>query len=262
MQMQRTATVFYTAKRFFFGVLLPALLVVAHAHTAAAQGTKSAVSYSGVDYVKDSYYSYSGVILSLQQDLSRSGFMVQGYFGYGSYDYDNPSVAGGNVDGDLVQLSGLIGYMLVRSGGSASIYVGVDYQNHDLDPADPSNDVSGSEVGFKVAGDIRHITDQVYFTLEGTYSTAYNSYWSRLRGGLNRGRFAFGPEVLVIGNESFDAQRIGGFAVARTHLLPNLPIEMTFSGGYQFLDSSGSGGAGSSGGGEGGYAAVNFSFVY
>lgn len=165
----------HIARLLFAGLLLPALMLCAHVGAANAQQPKWAVSYSGIDVAKDAYYSYSGIVVSTKRDLSKSGIMLQGFMGYGGYDYDNPSVTGGNVDGDLLQFSGLVGYMFVRSTGSASVYVGVDYQDHDLDPADPSNEISGSEVGFKVTGDVRHVTDQHYLTLEGSYSTAFNA---------------------------------------------------------------------------------------
>ena len=178
-----------------------------------ARNATWAVSYSGTDFAKDSNYSYAGLLMSTKRDLSKSGIMLHGGVGYGSYDYANPSVVGGVVDGDVVQLFGMVGYMFVRDGGSLGVYVGADYQDHDLSPADPSNQISGGEFGFKVAGDVRHVSDRHYMTLEGTYSTAFDTYWSRARVGLTVNRVTFGPEGLALGNSSFDAQRVGGFGL-------------------------------------------------
>ena len=242
------------------GIALTSAPAVAGGFDFGARNASWAVSYSGIDFAQDSHYSYSGILISTQRDLSKSGIMLHGFVGYGAYDYSQPSLPGGKVDGDIVQLSGLIGYMFVRQGGSVGIYVGVDYQDHDLSPADPSNQISGDEVGFKVAGDIRHTTNRHYLTLEGSYSTAFDSYWSRARAGLTFDRITFGPEGLALGNASFDAQRIGGFLLVRHQLTPRLPVELTLSGGYQFLDDSV--GSSSFAGGEGAYGAVNFSIVY
>lgn len=244
------------------GVSLASTSSLADRFDFGARNAKWAVSYSGTDFAQDSHYSYSGIVVSTQRDLSKSGIMLQGFVGYGSYDYSQPSLPGGTVDGDIVQLSGLIGYMFVRQGGSASVYVGVDYQDHDLSPADPANKVSGDELGFKIAGDIRHASDRHYLTLEGTYSTAFDSYWTRARVGLTVDRFTFGPEGLALGNDGFDAQRLGGFMIVRHQLTPSLPVELTLSGGYQFLDDTSSSGGSSFAGGEGAYGAVNFSIVY
>src|SRR5690606_18650441 len=53
-------------------------------------------TYSGADFAKDSFYTYSGAVVSLQRDLSRSGFVFQGFAGYGSYEYGSSF---GTVDG-------------------------------------------------------------------------------------------------------------------------------------------------------------------
>src|SRR5680860_135079 len=96
------------------------------------------------------FYSYSGAVISLQRDLSRSGFVFQGFAGYGSYEYDSVGVPGGRVDGDVTQLAAMLGYLFVREGAAVGLYVGADYHNFDLTPNDPTSAVNGSEVGFRV----------------------------------------------------------------------------------------------------------------
>ncbi len=216
------------------------------------------VTYSGVDFARDSTYFYSGAIISLNRDLSRSGFVLAAYSGYAAYQYDNPAVAGGEVDGDGTQLSAMVGYLFIRQGGAIGLYAGLDYQKYDLTPNDPASNVSGNEAGFRVGGDIRLTGPQHYASIEGYYSTAFDSYWSRARFGGNLGHVVIGPEVLALGNAGFDAQRVGAFAMTRLHLNPKTPIELTVSGGYQFLGDQGSGTAG----GEGAYGALNVTFVY
>ena len=71
--------------------------------------------------------------------------------------------------------------------------------------------------------------------MAANYSTAFDSYWARGRVGLNRGHMTFGPEFIAMGNDAFDAQRAGGFVMFDVSLVPNMPIEVTLSGGYQFL---------------------------
>ena len=216
------------------------------------------VTYSGVDFAKDSSYFYTGAIVSLNRDLSRSGLVLAAYSGYAAYQYDSTAVAGGKVDGDGIALSAMLGYLFVRPGAAVGLYAGLDYQNHDLTPKDPTSAVSGDEVGFRIGGDVRLTGPQHYASIEGYYSTAFDSYWSRARVGGNLGHIIIGPEALALGNAGFDAQRVGAFAMTKLHLNAHTPIELTVSGGYQFVNDQGSG----SSGGEGAYGALNVTFVY
>ncbi len=217
-------------------------------------------TYSGADFAKDSFYSYSGAVISLQRDLSRSGFVFQGFAGYGSYEYDNVTAPGGRVDGDVSQLAGMLGYLWISPGAAVGLYVGADYHDHDLTPSDPSNRVRGSEAGFRVGGDVRLIGPGHYFTLEGYYSTAFDTYWSRVRAGVNLGRVIIGPEAGAHGNDGYDAQRIGGFAMFKLDMLGTRnPAELTINAGYQFLDDTTSF---SSTGGEGLYVGFNLGFAF
>lgn len=60
----------------------------------------------------------------------------------------------------------------------------------------------------------------------GSYSTSFDSYWSRFTGTYNFGPVKFGPEVLFMGNDSYDQTRFGaalsdidlnGFATGRVY---------------------------------------------
>jgi hypothetical protein len=218
-------------------------------------------TYSGSDFAKDSFYSYSGAIISLQRDLSRSGFVVQGFAGYGSYEYDSAGVPGGRVDGDVTQLAAMVGYLFVRPGAALGLYVGADYHNYDLTPNDPFSAVNGDEIGLRVGGDIRMVGPRHYFTLEGYYSTAFNTYWSRARAGLNTGRVVVGPEAAAMGSDGYDAQRVGGFAMFKLDFLGTRnPGDLTINAGYQFLGDDG--GFGSTVGGEGAYVGFNLGFSF
>jgi hypothetical protein len=215
-------------------------------------------TYSGVDFANNSVYAYSGAVVSLQRDLSRSGFVFQGFAGYGSYTYISPGIFS-SVDGDVTQLAASLGYLFIGQGISVGVYAGVDYQNHDLSPFDPFSPVSGSKSGLRIGGDIRSIGPRHYFTLEGYYSTAFETYWARARAGMNFGRLVVGPEAVVLGNDGFDAQRIGAFTVIKLDLQLRNPVELTLNSGYQFLDDVS---FGSFGGGEGWYGGVNVTFVF
>jgi hypothetical protein len=236
-----------------------------------APDAKAWVAFSGFDAVKDASYAFQGIILSANRDISRDGVVFRLYGSHTDYEYDTEGVPGGRVDGDAWQGDAMVGYKISRGLWWAAGYIGVDYQDHDLTPDDLENPVSGSEVGFKVAADVATLRQgtPLYFALNGQYSTAFDSYWARARVGINHNRFTFGPEGLAMGNDAFDAQRVGAFLTFDVELSRSMPVEITLSGGYQFVSESddngggiSDGGAIGSGGGEGAYGGVVFLFVF
>jgi Cellulose biosynthesis protein BcsS len=115
--------------------------------------------------------------------------------------------------------------------------------------------VVGTEVGFKVAGDLTLGHNQpLFLNLAGSYSTAFDTYWSRLRIGYKIDRFTVGPEALRIGNEGSDAWRVGGFAQMK---IDKTPIEITVSGGQHTNDKGGI-----FANKDGAYATLNVGFSY
>jgi len=260
-------------KHLIIGAVAPLMSVCAIAGTAQANGTKdyyaqgpvsapkSTVTFSGSDWARNASYFYSGVLFALNRDLGRDGVVLRGFAGVPMFEYDNVLVPGGVVDGDGVQGDVMVGYMWHRDLVTFSAYVGVEYQDYDLTPNDPTSDVNGSEVGFKVAADLTSVYNSpFYFGLSGSYSTAFNTYWTRGRIGYNAGRFVIGPEVTALGNDGSDAHRVGGFATIRFELSPAISSEVTGYVGHQFLDEDK--GNSSTHGGEGTYGGVGFSMVF
>jgi hypothetical protein len=219
--------------------------------------TKRGVWFGGYDVVEGATYAFDGVILAFNRDLSKDGFALRAY---GSrVDFDQDPGDGRGWQGDV-----MLGYMFHRGDLHGSVYVGADYQNYKLSPDDPTADVRGVEWGYKVAGDLATSRDgPIYFALSGSYSTAFDSYWSRVRYGFNRSRRTFGIEAQAFGNEEFDAQRLGAFLTFDVNLRPGTPIEITIAGGHQFVnDPTGGGATPTTGGGEGTYASIVFSTAF
>jgi hypothetical protein len=224
--------------------------------------TERGVWFGGYDTVKGSNYYFDGIVVALNGNMSRDGLALRVYGSRVDYDLDPGS--GRGYQGDV-----MLGYQFTRGAMSIGLYAGVDWQDYKLSPDDPTAEVRGSEVGFAVAGNLESSRDQPYYlSMSGKYSTAFESYWARLRTGLNRGRFTFGPEVIAFGDVEFDAQRFGGFVTFDVKLLPRFPLEVTLSSGYQWVNESGAGGGGgggpitSVGGGEGVYGLVVFSTTF
>lgn len=228
-------------------------------YTPTTSNTSSMVYFSGFDTVKDANYMFQGAILALNRDIGRDGFVLRAYGSHVDYEYSNAGVptSGTGWQGDV-----MLGYKASAGRVWAAGYVGVDYQSFKLTPDDPASRVRGSEVGLKVAGDVASLRNEgpIYFALSGNYSTAFNSYWTRGRVGVNASGFTFGPELAALGNKSFDATRVGGFVTFDLALVPKLPLEVSISAGHQFVN--GNSGVGSTSGGEGTYFGMAFTSVF
>jgi hypothetical protein len=214
------------------GVMMNLLLVQ---HPLSAQGTTTSTAvFSGVDAGPNGNAFYLGAIAALNGDFGRDGVLLRGLGVHGTYDY---LAAVGEVHGRYWLFDEMIGYQIIRPGFRIAGYVGAEQQSHRLSPFDPSNRVVGTEAGYKVAGDVTLGHNQpLFLTLAGSYSTAFDSYWSRLRIGYKIDRFTFGPEAIRSGNEGSDALRIGGFAQMR---VDKTPIEIGVSAGQHTNDKGG-----------------------
>lgn len=229
---------------------LPAALVLAGLATAAVadETPKTAVVWGGVDGVKSTSTIYSGLLVSVGHELGTSGFVISADGTHTDYKYDN----GGTVRGEAWQGSVMAGYTLAGSAVDVTGLIGVDFQDVDLRPNDPAARANGSETGFRIAGDVQkhRAANSMFFGVAGSYSTAFETYWSRARLGYDFGRLAVGVEGLAMGNVDYKAQRLGGFAIL-TIDLPRAPVDLVFSAGHQFENDNG--GLVGRGGGSGTY---------
>jgi Cellulose biosynthesis protein BcsS len=215
----------------------------------------------GIDVVDKATEGYLGSIFAFNGDLDKDGFLFRSIGTYGFYEDVGNVVAG--VDDRYWQTDVMLGYQVVRNGVTLAAYAGVDFQRHKLSPDDPTVVLRGTETGFKVALDIeteRHNNSRIYFAAQGAYSTAFENYYALGRIGLNMGRIAIGPEAMLLGDESGDARRIGGFALTNISLGGATTGTLSASVGYQFVDDPDR--FGSSFGEEGVYGTLQFTMAF
>lgn len=224
------------------------------------------VTYSGIDFVEDAHFFYSGGIIALNRDISKNGFLLQGFVGTGDYEYNTDDVPGGKVDADATELSAMLGYQIYSGNYRFAAYVGVGWIDNDLNPKDPENPTAGDETGVAVSGEFDTVeTRPIYMSLIGQYTSAYDTYWSRARVGYRFNRIVAGPEGIFMGDETYDAQRAGGFVSVPISVKRDVTFELTFSGGYQWIGEDDLGGnffGGPAGTTDGGYGNVNISAAF
>jgi hypothetical protein len=109
------------------------------------------------------------------------------------------------------------------------LFAGVEAEDQNITPRDPENSVQGSAVGLKLAAESWFDISPLWFlSVDASYGTAFQQYWSLARVGRRIGpRFSLGLEGGALGNEEYDAGRGGAF------LKSNLRgLELTLSGGF------------------------------
>ena len=219
------------------------------------------VTYKGIDVSKDVWSLYSGGIYALNGDLTRNGLVARTFGYYADYEY---SAGGDDFDGKDRALDAMIGYLHYFGNFSAIGYLGMEVRDIDQKPEDIDNKVRGTETGFKVALELETEGDgPFYFSLDSSYSTAFDSFYGQLRVGANRNGIKFGPEGHIYSDEGDVTSRVGAF-VSMPFKFATLPAELEFSGGYQFVEDNGGAGTeeGSVRGGEGGYFGSMLKLTY
>ncbi len=224
------------------GAMLVALGAAAgepHAHDVAA----------GFDAAPQSLYWYSEGITALNRDLGKDGALLRVYGSVAVYEYA-ATVGGSAIDGTLWQLDLMPGYQWVRGAATFGGFIGLDYQQSQLSPPDPTNAVRGTATGLKLEGHYYVDDEKQPFaaSLVGEYSTAFDTYYAELRVGARvSDKLAVGPAASVDGDTGYDAQRLGGYATYAFELAQDVPLALTLVAGHQFVSNGGSGFGGGAG---------------
>ncbi|HET6391068.1 cellulose biosynthesis protein BcsS [Hyphomicrobium sp.] len=207
------------------------------------------ITYSGIDAAHDSVAYYGGTIFGLSGDLYKNGVLLRTQGIIADYDYRAGEPIDRTVDADDRSLDVMLGYQWVFSNWSAAAYLGYEVRSVHLSPRDLDNDVRGGADGFKVAVELETESDGPFYgSLEGSYSTAFNSFFAEARAGYNFKRFIVGPASSVYSDEGDVATRVGAFTTIPFNLPWNgLPAKLTFDVGHQFVSSDSESRAGGEG---------------
>ena len=217
------------AKNVAFGA---GLLAANLAHAGSDQ--PKAEIFSGLEASNNAVSGYLGGGYALGKGLYEPGWRVRAVAAFGRYDYrgapfDRGADLATTFDGEASYGAALLGYQFRAQALFLKIFAGVEAEDQSITPRDPDNSVQGSAVGMKVLAESwLDLSPSWFGSLDASYGTAFQEYWSRARIGYRVGpRVALGLEGGALGNEEYDAGRGGGFVRLNIRAL-----EMTVSGGF------------------------------
>jgi hypothetical protein len=227
---------------------VPSLALANNGNKDDESATESSVFYSELDVSKNDVNLYSSYIFALNRDLGKDGvlFRVEGLYDHFMYSagLDRPQT----INGTEWQGAAFVGYQIVRNAITYSGYMGVDVPSVTLSPNDPTNPVRGTEVGFKVKGEMETDLEKTwYLDITADYSTAFQTYDSRIRPGWKFGsgkpeyQIVIGPEAGFLGDRTFDAQRLGAFVLVPIKVNEDITAQFIIAAGYQWVEDRGSG---------------------
>jgi opacity protein-like surface antigen len=216
------------------------------------------ISYAGIDVAKDIWTVYSGGLMALNGDLTRNGVVARTFGWYANVD-------GATGDATDRATDVMLGYLHYFGSVSAIGYVGMEVRDVKASTADTLT--KETETGFKVALEVESgDKDPFYFAFDGSYSTAFDTFYGQLRLGYNRNGIKFGPEGEIWKETGDLTSRLGGFLAFPVNLAPRLQTELSLSSGYQWVkdDNAANGTNPLSGirGGEGAYFNSTFKVIF
>ena len=213
------------------------------AHSEAAKAfnateIKNIEHWTGLAATENSWFSYSGITYAPFVAIHASGLRLRAAGGYGQYYYDSTlSFAGENIAlrfmGETVSIEAMLGYQLQMGQWITKLFIGVEFQEHLITPTDPRNAISGSETGLKIASENWwNIGNRSWASLDGNYSTSFNSYAVELKAGYNiTGPLHIGGLVGGFGNDTLNAAR-GGLLLRYKDQLREITLTGGYSGDY------------------------------
>lgn len=222
---------------FFSAALIGASLVSAQASDVATR-SQAAVPVTAGPWVQlfggytpapDSWYVYGGGVAALTQNLNQDGWLFRMAGGFGRYEYNIVPGLSNAVNFQTGEF--MVGYQTFLGNTRFTGYVGANVENHDND-IDPLAKVKGTKWGVKGQVEILAPLNQYWYVYTlGTISSVWTNYFVLGKVGYNVTPWiSFGPEIVALGNERFDAVRTGpflGFKIAQS-------VDLILSVGYSW----------------------------
>jgi hypothetical protein len=162
----------------------------------AGQNEARFLLFAGTDLWRHGGFGHGGLLWS-PDGLNRDGVVLKLAFSGGSYSYISGALGNAEVHGRQLAASVLPGWRFVRPGFVVTVFAGLDVQNHELSPDDPSAGLRGSYYGVRTGFELWYEpTANTMVAADASLSSVGPSYSARLAAGLRWfGWWYVGPEI-------------------------------------------------------------------
>jgi hypothetical protein len=152
--------------------------------------------FSSADLWRNGGFSHGGLLWA-PSGLDRDGPVLKLMFGGGIYHYISGALGNADVRGE--ELTGSIqpGWRFIRDRFAFTVFLGADFQRHQLTPDDPSAGLRGNYAGARTGFELWYQpTEETMLAADASISTIGPSYNARLAVGWRVfDLFYVGPEV-------------------------------------------------------------------
>jgi len=173
-----------------------------------------------------------GTLLWSPMGLYSEGFVVKALMGGGTYRYRAVALQGAEVQAMQSVTSIMPGARVKARGFEATVYLGLDMQDHVLNRFDPDNRLQGKQSGLRGGADLWYEPAKgAMLAANFSLSTIATSYSARVAGGFWLYDTAWvGPEVQALAGPYYRQRRVGVHVTALTFA----ELEWSAGIGYAF----------------------------
>jgi Cellulose biosynthesis protein BcsS len=196
-------------------------------------------AYSGLDIASHGWiYGWVEGTVAPITNTDTSGLRLRLYGEAGQDQYQSETFEGLTNRENWYRGDALVGYAFEQEHFSAELYLGASVIDYVLRNPDPENPVQGTKVGPVVAGEFESTYNRALISGEASYTTAFNTYYTKLKLGWEVANQIFiGPETGIDGDQRFNQWRVGVHVTALN--VGNARIAI--GGGYEHDTDTGPG---------------------
>jgi hypothetical protein len=168
----------------------------------ARAGSAQYLLFASTDLWRNGAFLHSGVVWS-PGGIDNEGFALKAMFGGGEYRYTSGALGNVRVRGRMLAAAILPGWRFKTGVLTATVYGGLDVQNHWLSPDDPSAGLRGSRIGLRSAIELwYHWSATSMLAFDASVSSVGPSYSVRGTAGWRAfDWFYLGPEISAFGHD-------------------------------------------------------------
>lgn len=170
--------------------------------------------FSGAQATENALSGYAGFTVALTDDLVAEGILLRVTAGTGAYNYTSQGgLRLGMFAANTGFVDALVGYQWRLGRVTAKLFAGAAYEEHDINPSDPDNELAGAHLGVRLLGETWiDVTPWLWLSLDASYATHTQAYSGWLKSGIRTGaHLSLGTEFAAFGNDGYDAMRAGAF---------------------------------------------------